>query len=273
MQDQYTEVIAVIIAGAILALLLVGFIVTMLIVYRKKQYKQEQELLQARLEIQENIFKNLSEEIHDNIGQMLSVLKLTLSAVSTSKMEESGSYLQESKVMLNHIIVSISDLSKSLHTDRIIKIGIMEAVGSELEKIEKTNLFTTSFNHGDCNFQLEPETEIFLFRIIQEILNNIIKHSKASNIQAGFFCREKYIVFTFADDGVGFDVKEAFQKSSSGRGIGLTSMMNRAKLIGGNLTITSEPGKGTKLVIEVPAKILENIPENNIKTSANAEEV
>jgi two-component system, NarL family, sensor kinase len=273
MPDKYSEVIAVIIAGAILALLLVGFIVTMLIVYRKKQYKHEQELLQARLEIQENIFKSLSEEIHDNIGQMLSVLKLTLSAVSTASAEDSGNYLQESKGMLNQVIVSISDLSKSLHTDRIIKIGILEAVRSELEKIEKTNLFTITFNHADCNFQLKPENEIFLFRIIQELLNNVIKHSRANSIQASFFCRESYIVFTFADNGVGFDLKEALQRSSSGRGIGLTSMMNRAKLIGGYLTITSEPGKGTKLVIEIPAVIVEKNPENIIKNSSHAEEV
>lgn len=273
MQDQYSEVIAVVIAGAILALLLVGFIVTMLIVYRRKQYKQEQELLQARLEIQENIFKNLSEEIHDNIGQMLSVLKLTLSAVSLTDVEAAGNYVKESRNMVNHIIGSVSDLSKSLHTDRIVKIGIIEAVKFELEKIQKTNLFATSFTHTDAAFQLAPENEIFLFRIIQEVLNNIIKHSRAKNIQASFFCKERFIVFTFADDGVGFDVKEALQKSSSSRGIGLTSMVNRAKLISGYLTINSEPGKGTKLVIEIPATITDYKQGNTIKNNSYAEEV
>jgi two-component system, NarL family, sensor kinase len=272
MQDQYPEVIAVIIAGSILSLLLVGFIVTMLIAYRRKQYKHEQELLQARLEIQENIFKNLSEEIHDNIGQMLSVLKLTLSAIPLQNDKEILDYILESKGMVNHIISSISDLSKSLHTDRILKIGIIEAVRFELEKIEKTNLFTTSFNHADCNFKLNPENEIFLFRIIQEVLNNIIKHSKAHIIDVSFFCKERFIVFTFADDGVGFDVKEAFLKASSNRGIGLTSMTNRAKLIGGQLTIISQPGSGTKSIIEIPANILEYTPENIIKNSLNAEE-
>jgi len=97
--------------------------------------------------------------------------------------------------------------------------------------------------------------EIFLFRIIQEVLNNIIKHSRAQNIYADLACRENRIIFTFTDDGVGFDVKEAMQRPSSNRGIGLTSMVNRAKLIGGQLTVKSQPGKGTKTVIEIPALI------------------
>jgi len=260
MQNQYTEVIGVIVAGIFLALLLVGFIITMLVIYRKKQYQHQQELLHARLEIQENIFKNLSEEIHDNIGQELSVLKLTLSVIAVQKEDEAEKFIAESKGMVNHIITSISDLSKSLHTDRIVKIGIIEAIRFELEKIEKTNLFKTAFNYADVEFQINPGNEIFLFRIIQEVLNNIIKHSRAQNIQADLIYKENRIIFTFTDDGIGFDVKEAMQRPSSNRGIGLTSMMNRAKLIGGQLSIRSQQGKGTTTVIEIPAVIAGNKP-------------
>ncbi|MES1221686.1 MAG: ATP-binding protein [Bacteroidota bacterium] len=260
MQNQLSEVIGVIIAGILLALLLVGFIVRMLVVYRRRQYQHQQELLHARLEIQENIFKNLSEEIHDNIGQELSVLKLTLSAIPVSQGKEAEDFIRESRGMVNHIIASISDLSKSLHTDRILKIGIVEAIKFELEKIEKTNLFNTSFTHTEEDFSINPENEIFLFRIAQEILNNIIKHSRAQNIRVELICRENTIIFTFTDDGVGFDVKEAMQRPSSNRGIGLTSMVNRAKLIGGHLTVISQPGNGTKTVIEIPAVITGNKP-------------
>lgn len=260
MPNQFPEIVGVIVAGIFLALLLVGFIVTMLVVYRRKQYQHQQELLHARLEIQENIFKNLSEEIHDNIGQALSVLKLTLSVISIKQHEDAEKYIRESRGMVNHIITSISDLSKSLHTDRIVKIGIIEAVKFELEKIEKTNLFRTSFVHDDGRFEINAGNEIFLFRIIQEILNNIIKHSKAKHISADLNYKENAIIFTFADDGIGFDVKEALQRPSSNRGIGLTSMVNRAKLIGGQLSVISQPGKGTKTVIEIPAVIASSKP-------------
>ncbi|MFT3935060.1 MAG: ATP-binding protein [Chitinophagaceae bacterium] len=260
MQNQYSEIIWVVLATVFLALLLVGFIITMLVAYRKKQYQHQQELLNARLEIQENIFKNLSEEIHDNIGQELSVLKLTLSVISVKKEDEAEKFISESKAMVNHIISGISDLSKSLHTDRIIKIGIIEALRFELAKIEKTNLFKTHFTYADAEFQINPGNEIFLFRIIQEMLNNIIKHSRAQNIYADLIFKENRIIFTFTDDGKGFDVKEAMQRPSSDKGIGLTSMVNRAKLIGGQLSITSQPGMGTKTVIEIPATIKGNKP-------------
>src|SRR5438034_9038670 len=163
MQNKYSEIIGVIIASICLALLLVGVIITMLVIYRRRQYQHQQELLNARLEIQENIFKNLSEEIHDNIGQELSVLKLTLSVISLRREEEAEKFINESKGMVNHIISSISDLSKSLHTDRVLRIGIIEAVRFELEKIEKTNLFKTFFTYADVDFQINPGNEIFLF--------------------------------------------------------------------------------------------------------------
>jgi len=260
MQNKYSEIIGVIIASICLALLLVGVIITMLVIYRRRQYQHQQELLNARLEIQENIFKNLSEEIHDNIGQELSVLKLTLSVISLKREEEAEKFITESKGMVNHIISSISDLSKSLHTDRVLRIGIIEAVRFELEKIEKTNLFKTFFTYADVDFQINPGNEIFLFRIIQEILNNIIKHSSAQNIYADLIYKENRIIFTFTDDGKGFDVREAMQRPSSNRGIGLTSMVNRAKLIGGQFSVVSQPGKGTTTIIEIPAVIAGSQP-------------
>jgi len=260
MQNKYSEIIGVILASICLALLLVGVIITMLVIYRRRQYQHQQELLNARLEIQENIFKNLSEEIHDNIGQELSVLKLTLSVISLKREEEAEKFITESKGMVNHIISSISDLSKSLHTDRVLRIGIIEAVRFELEKIEKTNLFKTFFTYADVDFQINPGNEIFLFRIIQEILNNIIKHSSAQNIYADLIYKENRIIFTFTDDGKGFDVREAMQRPSSNRGIGLTSMVNRAKLIGGQFSVVSQPGKGTTTIIEIPAVIAGSQP-------------
>ena len=158
--------------------------------------------------------------------------------------------------MVNHIMSSVADLSKSLHTDRILKIGIIEAVKFELEKIDKTNLFKTSFfTYTDLDFHMTDGNEILIFRIIQEILNNTIKHSRAKNIQAEIVYKENSVFFIFTDDGVGFDVKEAMQRPSSSRGIGLTSMANRAKLIGGQLTLLSQPGMGAKTIIEIPAVI------------------
>jgi two-component system, NarL family, sensor kinase len=266
MQTQNSEVVALIIAGIILGLMLVSFIVVMVVSYRKRQFRHEQELLNARLEIQESIFRNLSEEIHDNIGQMLSVLKLTLSAIKPTTNPDVERLMNQSRTMVNHIVSSVSDLSKSLHTDRILKIGLVEAVSFELSKIQKTSLFKTVFTYSDCSFELDPDNEIFLFRIIQEIIHNIIKHSRAKTIEVAFTFKENHIYFSFKDDGVGFSTDEKEQNLGSKRGIGLTSMVNRAKLIGAKLIITSSPGKGTQSIIEIPASISSNPANAEIKT-------
>lgn len=252
MQNKYHEVNVLIVAGSILALVLVGFIVTILFMYKKKQFIHEQELLQTRLEIQENIFKEISEELHDNIGQILTVLKLTLSSLSVSANGDDLTSIQESKEMVGTIIKSISDLSKSLSPGRISKIGIVEALRFELEKIEKTKFFKTSLSISDFKFNLSAGKEIFLFRIIQEILTNIIKHSKANKIHADISGNDQSIHLTFSDDGVGFNLAEVLNSVSSQKGIGLINMMNRARLIGGKIKIFSEKGEGTTIKIELP---------------------
>lgn len=252
MQNKYQEVYVAIVAGSVLALLLIGFIVTILFMYKKKQFIHEQELLQTRLEIQENIFKEISEELHDNIGQILTVLKLTLSSLSFSIKGNDLTSIRESKEMVVTIMQSISDLSKSLSPERISKIGIAEALRFELEKLEKTKFFKTSLSISDCKFNLSAEKEIFLFRIIQEILTNIIKHSKAKTIHADISQNDQLIHLTFSDDGIGFNVAEALNSVSSQKGIGLINMMNRVRLIGGKIKILSEKGKGTAIKIELP---------------------
>jgi len=247
MQGQFPEIYILIVIGSVVALLLIGFIVAMVIIYRKKQYNHEQELLKTQLEIQEHVFKDISQEIHDNIGQVLSVIKLTLASAPVYKDDPAYEYVQDSKTMISGVIEDISDLSKSLHPDRVLKIGIAEAVQFELAKLEKIGLFKTTMKHPEKHIVLSTKNEIFLFRIMQEILNNIVKHSGAKNVSVVMSFDGENTGIVIKDDGKGFDVEKTLQKSSMERGIGLSSMMNRTKMIGGTFTINSAPGFGTTI--------------------------
>lgn len=258
MQNQYPEIYVVIILGSVVALFLIGFVVTMVFMYKKKQYTHEQELLKTQLEIQEDTFKNISQEIHDNIGQVLSVIKLTLASAPLKKEDPAWEYLQDSKQMVSGVIDDISNLSKSLHPDRIAKIGIADAIRFELAKLQKTRQFSTSFDPPEKEVNLASKNEIFLFRVIQENLNNIVKHSGAKNIHVLMEHTAQTIRIQIKDDGKGFDVEKTLQKTSMEKGIGLSSMINRTKLIGGTLTINSQPGSGTTAVIELPAELSSN---------------
>jgi two-component system, NarL family, sensor kinase len=264
MQGKFQEVYVVIVIGIILALLLVGFILTILFLYQRRQHKQEQELarmkdlfdkelLQSQLEIKEATLKNIAQELHDNIGQMLTVVKFSLAGMRVKPEDPSYETIQESKQMLNKAIFDLSDLTKSMHTDRIAQIGLVEAIRFEMEMLAKMKLFETSFTLSEGQYHFDAQKEIFLFRIFQEILNNTIKHSKASRVDVSVICSEAgKFSFIVSDNGQGFDVHEKQHSGSRVAGVGLKSMVNRAKLIGAVVNIESEPGKGTSVEVQLP---------------------
>jgi two-component system NarL family sensor kinase len=257
------EVYVVIVIGITLALLLVGFIVTILLLYQRRQHRQEQELvrlkdeyhnelLQSQLEIKEATFKTIAQELHDNIGQMLSVVKFSLATLSIKQGHPDFESVHESREMLNKAIYDLSDITKSMHTDRITKIGLVEAIKYELEMLRKMKLFETSFNSTEEHFHFDEQKEIFLFRMFQEIMNNIIKHAKASLVEVNIESTDDHpFRLVIRDNGVGFNVVEKQLSTSSSAGVGLKSIINRAKLIGGSVRIDSALGKGSSFTVEL----------------------
>lgn len=263
MPGQNQEIYVFILIATALALLLVGFIVTSLFVYQRRQHRQEQqlarmkdeyqqELLRSQLEIQETTFKTIALELHDNIGQVLSVVKLSLSVLPLDKEHPAYESIQSSRQMLNKVIYDMGNLTKSLHTDRIAQIGLVEAMRFDLDSLRRTGLLEVDFSVDGMEYRLEDQRSIFLYRMFQEMLNNILKHSRATkvNIAVNYSIDNKFVL-QVEDNGVGFDVEKTRQTSSSS-GIGLKSMTNRASLIGAQISVQSQPGKGTSIQVEVP---------------------
>jgi two-component system, NarL family, sensor kinase len=190
---QNQEIYFVTIIGIILGLILVGFIVTILFLYQRRQHRQEQEMvvikdkyekeaLRSQLEIQENTFKTIAQELHDNIGQMLSVVKLSLSALPLEKEHPAFDLARHSQEVLNKAIFDLSDLTKSLHSDRINDVGLVESMRFELISVKKAGLLDVQFSVSGEEFPLPEQKAIFLFRMFQEMLNNILKHSRAKQV-------------------------------------------------------------------------------------------
>jgi two-component system NarL family sensor kinase len=264
MPAQNQEVYVIILIATALALLLVGFIVISLFLYQRRQHRQEQqlvrmkdeyqqELLRSQLEIQESTFKTIAMELHDNIGQVLSVVKLSLSILPLEKDHSAYESVQNSREMLNKVIYDMGNLTKSLHTDRIAQIGLVEAMRFDLESLRRTGLLEVDFSVTGNEYRLEDQRSIFLYRMFQEMLNNILKHSKATrvNIVVNYSIDNKFVL-KVEDNGVGFDIEKKRTQASSSSGIGLKSMTNRASLIGAEISVQSQPGKGTSIKVELP---------------------
>ena len=263
MPTQNPEIFFVTIIGIILGILLVGFIVTILFLYQRRQQKQEQEIekmkdmyekeaLRSQLEIQENTFKTIAQELHDNIGQMLSVAKLSLSMLPIDKNHDAFATLQSSRDVLNKAIIDLSNLTKGLHTDRIAQVGLAESIRFELSALKNAGILQAQFHQEGTSIEFNEQVSIFLFRIFQEALNNILKHAKASKVSVQLNFQENLFTMELKDDGIGFNLSEKKQSKTSYSGVGLKSMVNRAKLVGADLTMESEPGRGTTILIELP---------------------
>jgi two-component system, NarL family, sensor kinase len=264
MPDWDKQIYVALLAGIILALIVVGFIVTIFFLYQQKRKRQEQEmitmkdkydqeLLRSQLEIQEATLKGVALELHDNIGQVLSVVKLWLASLPLEKDHKAYEGLQDSRQMLNKVIFDMSDLTKSLHTDRITDIGLVEAIRFDVATLRKTGGIEFDFKVTGEEIQFEGQNAIFMFRIYQEMINNLLKHAKASivNISIIYSANDTFVL-KVEDNGVGFDIQSKKSVRTASSGLGLKNMLNRAKLIGANVAIDSEPGKGTAITIEMP---------------------
>ncbi len=263
MPTQNQEIYFITIIGVILGLLLVGFIVTILFLYQRRQQRQEQELekvraiyekeaLRSQLEIQENTFKSIAQELHDNIGQMLSVTKLTLSILPIEKDHPASEPLHHSQEVLNKAIIDLSNLTKGLHTDRIAQVGLAESIKFELYALKNAGILQVHFQQEGSEIEFNEEKSIFLFRIFQETINNILKHAKASEVSVNLDYQSDLFCLEIEDNGVGFNVAEKQQSTTSYKGVGLKSIFNRAQLIGAQISIDSSPGSGTKTSIRLP---------------------
>jgi two-component system, NarL family, sensor kinase len=243
--------------------LLVGFLVAVIIVFvlefKKRQNRQrellnaqfQQELLRTQLEIQEQTFRNISQEIHDNIGQVLTLAKLNLNTITNhSVSEDINNKLTSSKDLITKAIQDLRDLSKSLNTEFISEAGLLKSIEYELELLRRTgSIQIISMQEGEY-YALPQQKELILFRIFQEVLNNIMKHSQATEIKVILNFQPNHFSLEILDNGDGFNSNEVEQNGQYG--LGIKNMQNRSKIIGANFTINSQPGKGTAVRIDLP---------------------
>ena len=252
------------IAGSLTIFILIIFILLFISEYQRRrsahvkekqkmQFNFQQELLRTQLEIQEQTLKTISQEIHDNIGQVLSLAKLNLNRMDISKHNELEEKIKDSKNLVSKAIQDLRDLSKTLNTDNIAAIGLIRAIEYELEMIRKTGSHQTSLETEGHVVRLEGQNELIVFRIVQEVLNNIIKHAEAGSIRIKASYSEDKMSLLITDDGKGVDLSPLYEESNNNNfGLGIRNMHSRAKLINGDFSMNSAIGKGTSVKLVVP---------------------
>jgi signal transduction histidine kinase len=206
------------------------------------------ELLTTQLEIQNQTMQHIGREIHDSVGQKLTLASLYAQQLAyENRAPQVNDKIDSISIIINESLTELRQLSKSLTDDSIANSSILVLLQSECDKVNDASQYRVHFTADASNHQLTYQTKSILLRIVQEFLQNSIKHAQCTNIDVSLVEKAGKLQLHLQDDGMGFDTN-----AIASNGIGLSNMKKRAALIGGNFNFESQPGKGTKLDIEIP---------------------
>lgn len=245
------DILIPLIAGTALMGILIAFIILFIFRYQQKQrsFQKEreqfsQELLQTKVEIQEQTLTNISRELHDNIGQLASLIKIQLNLLSDSHSEADYDKIQQLKQLQKDLITEIKSLSVSLKSENLERFGLLEMIKKDIGRYQKINEVEIKCHLPDSISEINTGIAIFLYRMFQEVMNNIIKHSGATAIHIEIDDNSSKFVMIIGDNGKGFDV------NSVNYGSGLINLRERCEMINANLNIESAEEKGTSIRVE-----------------------
>lgn len=223
----------------------------------KAMHEQEQKATAAVMEAEENERQRIARELHDGIGQMMSAAKMNLSAIGN----ELSFTTQQQKNSFEKIISLVDESCKEVRSvshqmmpNMLLKSGLGKAISDFIDKIDRRVLKIQLHTEG-LNERLDEHIEIVLYRILQECVNNVIKHSGATQLDIAVIKDKDGVSATIEDNGKGFDT--AIQNPDAG--MGLRNMKARVEYVKGTIDFDSTPGKGTLVAIHIPLSDSESI--------------
>jgi PAS domain S-box-containing protein len=229
-----------------------GFIGSCMDITERRSAQESLLDLSGRLiSAQEDERARIARELHDDFSQRLALLAMQLGQVGETLPSSNKAASERLNIMWSGISELSSDihrLSHELHSSKLHHVGLLAAAKSLCEEIGQQHRIQIEFVHRELPEEISPDVELCFFRIIQESLNNIVKHSGAKQAHVEFVGRASHIRLRIVDSGVGFDPSA---KAARG-GLGLASMRERLRLLGGTIVLRSRPMEGTEIVVEVP---------------------
>lgn len=214
---------------------------------RKAAENALRELSGRLISAQEEERKRVARELHDDIGQQLALISVRLSqAAQTHMSSELSRNLAEVRQKLQHVASTIGELSHSLHPSKLQYLGIAAALRALCRDVSGAHNIQIEYRGQDNSPRLSDEAQLCLYRIAQEALRNVVKHSKAAHALIQFTSSSEGACLKVQDEGVGFDIGRPAE------GLGLVSMRERLRLIGGSIEINSQPNRGTSIKVHVP---------------------
>lgn len=258
----------VIAVGTAVLLMMAVFIIIFVAYYQQKQAKQQlalkelqeqhrRELMAATFRGQEEERKRLAADLHDGIGTMLSVTKMSLNQVERQMNGEAtmrtSLQIQKTRAMLDETMTNVRRISRDLVPTTLDRFGLLPALEELAERASEGDIQV----HLDCPddlHRISPALSLMLYRIAQELVNNAIRHARASRIDIQLYClqpndTDNALRLSVIDNGVGFDF-DAVMEDKRG-GLGLRNIESRLSVVGGHVTFDVAPGRGSQIHVQV----------------------
>jgi len=234
-----------VIFSVLITVIIIYFFVS-IIRYHRRYVKLQRERILAEITIQENERKRIAIDLHDSLGPLLSAVKLNINSIDIQPADQN--ILDKAGKSLDEIIGSMRQISYDLLPNTLERKGLAEAVKDFVGHLPQTKSINIQI-YIVKNIQVPKEKEIHVFRMLQEIIHNTIKHAEAKNLQIGLSEEDNFLLVLAKDDGKGFDFEKEKQRSG---GLGLKSLESRCEILNGIISIESKPGFGTNYFVKIP---------------------
>ena len=223
---------------------------------KRKRAELELRRLSSRLlNVQEDERRRIAFELHDQLGQDLSVLKLQIGSIKRNLQKDPGELekmCQDILLEIDKTIEMVRRISRDLSPSILADLGLSSALRWLIRNFLKHSDIEISTAMEDIKDLFSDVQQIAIYRIIQEIFTNIRKHAEATQVYVNIKKNEERVRFSIEDNGIGFDIQQVTAQYSPEKGLGLAAMDERSKMIGGHFEISSQKGRGTKISFEVP---------------------
>lgn len=210
------------------------------------------ELSSRLMHVQEEERRQLARDLHDEIGQLLTALKIDLQGLQHGGVDPPSDSLTDSLDLVDRLLTQVRTLALDLRPSILDDLGLVSALRWHANRQAERNGWTLSFSAKGMARRVPVSIEVACFRVVQEALTNVARYARAKTVDLTLRRQEQEVTFVIQDDGVGFDVMLARQRARGGQSIGLIGMQERVRLAGGTLMISSVPGQGTRLQLRFP---------------------
>ena len=239
--------ITILITTLIIGTILAFFLVT-IIRQPKKRSRQYEDRLRMEVELLETERGRIASDLHDDLGPLLSVIKMNLHLLDTTDKNDLM-ILGKTSTHIDHTAKRLREISNNIMPYTLQKKGLVTAITEITELLAEGNGLSVEFNNSVTDLAITKEKEIHIFRLFQEVLNNTIKHANASEIRIHLYEEKNELNILIKDNGCGFDKEKVMDQ---GKGLGLQNILRRAGILKGKVYLETVPGNGTEYHFRIP---------------------